>query len=163
MAHDLRASYGVEHYFDAPLNALALADTVRLLLLGEPAAQEPPPLSRAAEVHWNAAMEAFHRGDIDQAIAELERGTEREPQTFELQYHLGLLYGRREDLFAAIARLELALQMQPRHFLASKNLAAVCQRAGLPLRALDAWQRAMSVAPDDEARVNIKEHVVSLL
>jgi regulator of sirC expression with transglutaminase-like and TPR domain len=39
----------------------------------------------------------------------------------------------------------------------------VYQRAGLRHKAIDAWERAMAAAPDDETRANIKEHMVSLL
>ena len=44
-----------------------------------------------------------------------------------------------------------------------KNLAVVCQRAGLRHKAVDAWERALTLAPDEETRTNIKQHVVSLL
>ena len=96
-------------------------------------------------------------------MASSESGAELDPSAFELQFHLGLLYGRRDDLFAAIRALEQAVSLQPTHFPAIKNLAVVYQRAGFRHKAIDAWERAMTAAPDDETRTNIKEHMVSLL
>lgn len=163
LAEDLRDGFGIEHFFEPPLDTEKLARTVRMLLLGQPVPEEPLPLSEAAEARWNAAMEAFHSGDLDTAIAELEVASKLDPGAFELRYHLGLLHGRRDDLFASIRALESALRLQPRHFLVCKNLATVLQRAGFRRRANDTWERAMSVAPDDETREMIREHMIELL
>jgi CheY-like chemotaxis protein len=163
LAHDLREGYGVEHVFEMPLDIPKLTQTVRMLLLGQPVPEEPLPLSEAAEARWNGGMEAFHAGDLETAVSELEVAVELDPDAFELRYHLGLLYGRRDDLFASIRALEAALRMQPRHFFAIKNLATVLARAGFHQRALDAWERAMTVAPDEETRGMIREHLVDLI
>jgi DNA-binding response OmpR family regulator len=163
MARDVEVNYGIRHFFERPLDADKLLRTVRLLLEGKQPSDEPPPMSAEAEKKWNGAMAAFERGDLDAAIAELESGLGFEPNAFELHYHLGLLYGRREDLFLAIRALETALRVQSLHFAAIKNLAVVYQRAGLRHKAIDAWERAMAVAGDDETRANIREHMVSLL
>jgi CheY-like chemotaxis protein len=163
MARDLDVNYGIKHVFEKPIDAPRLIRTVRLLLDGQPAPDELPPMSADAEAKWNGAMEAFERGDLDAAIAELESGLAAEPNAFELHYHLGLLYGRRDDLFLAIREFETALCAQAMHFPAIKNLAVVYQRAGLRHKAIDAWERAMAAAPDPETRANIKEHMVSLL
>lgn len=85
------------------------------------------------------------------------------PDAFRLQYHLGLLYGRRGDLFLAISALEHAVDKQPRHFSALKNLAVVYQRVGFRYRAIETWQRAMWCSPDEDTRAGIKEHVAALL
>jgi DNA-binding response OmpR family regulator len=163
MARDLEVNYGIKHFFEKPIDAPRLIRTVRLLLDGQLATDELPPLSAEGEAKWNGAMKAFENGDLDAAIMQLESGLHAEPKAFELHYHLGLLYGRRDDLFLAIRELEIALCVQPMHFAAIKNLAVVYQRAGLRHKAIDAWERAMAAAPDDETRANIKEHMVSLL
>jgi CheY-like chemotaxis protein len=163
LARDLRDGFGIEHFFEPPFDVAKIGRTVRLLLEGQPILDELPPLSPEAEARWSGGMQAYERGDVDAAIAELEAGAALDPGAFELQYHLGLLYGRRDDLFAAIHALELAVSLQGKHFAAIKNLAVVYQRAGFLFKALDAWQRAATVAPDDETRANIKQHMVSLL
>ncbi|MGD8862395.1 MAG: response regulator [Myxococcales bacterium] len=160
---DLQEAYGVRHVFAKPLDAIKVTRTVRLLLDGQTVDDELPPLSTTAEQCWVQAMEAFERGELDGAIEALERGVREEGDVFELNYHLGLLYGRRDDLFAAIDSLENAVRAQPHHFSSLKNLAVVYQRAGFRHKALDVWERALSAAPDEDTRINIREHMVSLL
>jgi tetratricopeptide (TPR) repeat protein len=160
---DLLELFGIEHCFARSADPGVLARTVRLLLEGRPAPSELAPLSPTAEAVWTSAMEAFRSGSLDAAIAQLQAGIESEPDAFELHYHLGLLYGRRESAFAAIGALERAVALQPRHFSALKNLAVVYQRAGLRNTCIDVWQQAMSAAPDDDTRATIREHLLSLL
>jgi len=163
IANDLRDGYGIKHFFERPFDVVKLTRTVRLLLDGQDLPDEPPALAAAVEARWNAGMKAFQAGDLDTAIAELQAAAQVDPQAFELQYHLGLLYGRRSELFSAIAALQAATKLQPRHFAAVKNLAVVYQRAGLRSCALDAWERALSCAPDETTRASIKEHMIGLL
>ena len=163
VANDLREGYGVKHFFEQPYDIVRLTRTVRLLLDGQDVPEEPPALSAAVETRWNAGMQAFHAGDLDTAISELEAAAKVDPQAFELQYHLGLLYGRRSELFSAIATLQIATRLQPRHFAAVKNLAVVYQRAGLRSCAFDAWARALTCAPDEATGASIKEHMIGLL
>ena len=163
VAEDLRAAYGVEHLFDKPIDLPRFTRTVGLLLEGKPVAHDSITLSEEAEVHLSQGMAAFEQGDIADAIAHLSVGVKIDPLAFELQYHLGLLYGRREDLFSAIDALETAVRLCPRHFSALKNLAVVYQRAGFRHKAVETWDRAMVYAPDDETRNSVKEHMVTLL
>jgi len=163
VAEDLRAAYGIQHLFDKPIDIPRFTRTVGLLLEGKPVTQDSITLSEEAEVHLSQGMAAFEQGDIDGAIAHLSVGVKIDPLAFELQYHLGLLYGRREDLFSAIDALETAVRLCPRHFSALKNLAVVYQRAGFRHKAVETWDRAMVYAPDDETRHSVKEHMVTLL
>lgn len=163
VAEDLREAYGIQHVFEKPIDLQRLARTVSSLLEGHEVSHDVSALSAEAEAELANGMKAFESGNIDQAIAHLGSGIAIDPLAFELQYHLGLLHGRREDHFAAIDALETAVGLSPRHFSALKNLAVVYQRAGFRHKAVEAWQRAMANAPDDETRAHIKEHMVTLL
>lgn len=163
VAEDLREAYGIQHVFEKPIDLQRLSRTVSSLLEGHEVVHDGGALSSEAETELNRGMKSFESGDIDQAIAHLGRGIAIDPLAFELQYHLGLLYGRREDHFAAIDALETAVGLSPRHFSALKNLAVVYQRAGFRHKAVETWQRAMANAPDDETRAHIKDHLVTLL
>jgi DNA-binding response OmpR family regulator len=163
VAEDLREAYGVDHFFDKPIDLQRLTRTIQLLLEGKDAHHDSVALSEAAEIELGSGMAAFERGDLELAVAHLQSGVAIDPLAFELQYHLGLLHGRREDLFSAIEALEIAIGLSPRHFSALKNLAVVYQRAGFRHKALETWQRAMAHAPDDDTRATIKEHMVTLL
>ena len=48
--------------------------------------------------------------------------------------------------------LETAVEMNSRHFPAVKNLAILYQKAGFRNKALEMWQRALSLAPDEATR-----------
>ena len=161
--HDVRTTFGVQKVFGKPYELSQLVQTVRLLLEGQPLPEEPPPLGALAEAHWSAGMKAFEKGTLPEAIAELEAGLSIEPRAFELLYHLGLLYGRRDDLFSAMRVLEQAAALQSKHFPAIKNLAVVYQRAGMVQSAIDAWQRARICAPDEATASSIREHLLGLL
>jgi CheY-like chemotaxis protein len=163
VAEDLREAYGIQHVFEKPIDLQRLARTVSSLLEGQELSHDAGALSSGAEAELTSGMKAFESGNIDQAIVHLVKGITIDPLAFELQYHLGLLHGRREDHFAAIDALETAVGLSPRHFSALKNLAVVYQRAGFRHKAVETWQRAMANAPDDETRAQIKDHMVTLL
>ena len=163
LEEDLREAYGVEHVFDKPLDLDRLTRTIAHLLEGKPVPHDDAVLSAAAEAHLTHGMAAFESGDLADAVAHLQAGVDIDPLAFELQYHLGLLYGRSDSLFSAIEALETAIGIAPRHFAALKNLAVVYQRAGFRHKALEIWQRAMANSPDDDTRASIKEHMVTLL
>jgi DNA-binding response OmpR family regulator len=163
LAEDLRAAYGIEHVFDKPIDLQRFTRTVRVLLEGDAVPLDDVAVSEGAEAELTHGMAAFEQGDIDAAIHHLALGVSIDPLAFELQYHLGLLHGRREDLFSAIDALETAVRISPRHFSALKNLAVVYQRAGFRHKSVETWDRAMANAPDDETRNSIKEHMVTLL
>ena len=160
---DLRDCFGVAALFEKPAELPRLAGAVMRILRGQPIVDEPGPLGGAVEAELRAGMVAFEAGDLARAIAHLEAGVRLDPNAFQMQYHLGLLYGRREDLFPAIQALEAATRLQKRHFSALKNLAVVYQRARFLRKALDTWERAMWTAPDEETRRTIKNHMVTLL
>ena len=108
-------------------------------------------------------MDAYRAGDLDLAVAKLREGLGVDPGSFQLHYHLGLVLGRGEDIFDAIQELETAVDLQPRHFAALKNLAILYQRAGFKYKAIEMWERALGNSPDDETRQGIKEHLMALL
>lgn len=163
LREDLREQLGVSHCHARPVEPKKLARTVRMLLDDPNAPPELLPLSPESEALWNAAMQSFQGGDIDRAIAMLETGLAADSEAFELRYHLGLLYGRRDNAFAAIRALESAIALQPQHFSALKNLAVVYQRAGFRNASVDVWQQAMAAAPDEETRATIRTHMLTLL
>ena len=163
IVEDLREHYGVKHLLELSIEPAKLARMIRLELEGKPVPPPPPALSPEAEARWTAGIAAFEKGDLTRAITEMEAGVAIDPDAFEMHYHLGLLHGRRDDLFAAIRALDRAIELQPKSFAALKNLAVVCQRAGLRRRARDSWERALSAAPDEATAGTIKQHITGSL
>ena len=65
--------------------------------------------------------------------------------------------------FAGIQELETAVHVNSRHFSALKNLAVLYQKAGFRNKAIETWERALAVAPDEGTKKQIKEHILGLL
>lgn len=165
-AEDLKRSYGVDEFLEKPFRIGEILAAVRRALDGksaQAAALEPEePLGQAAD-HLKAGIEAYAAGNAERAISELKKGIAVDPLAFRLHYHLGLLYGKLENVFEAIEALETAADLRPRDFSTVKNLAVLYQRAGFRLKATEMWERALASAPDEATRVNIKNHLMGLL
>jgi DNA-binding response OmpR family regulator len=165
-ADDLKRSYGVDAFLEKPFRIADMLAAVERALLGgkseAPELRSEEPLEPAAAECLRAGIDAYARGDADTAIRELRKGISSHPLAFRLHYHLGLLYGKLDNVFDAIQVLESAAELRPRDFSTLKNLAVLYQRAGFRLKATEMWERALGSAPDDETRANIKNHLVSL-
>jgi CheY-like chemotaxis protein len=163
-AADVEQSFGVSAYLEKPFKIGDVLSAVQGALEGRAGggrvAEEP---SDEANQALEEGMDAYRQGDIDGAVAKLQGGLGVDPLSFQLHYHLGLLYGRRGDLFDGIHELETAVDLQPRNFHALKNLAVLYQRAGFKHKAIEMWERSLGCAPDDDTRRGIKDHLMGLL
>jgi DNA-binding response OmpR family regulator len=164
VAEDLKSSFGVDAFLEKPFKMADVLTHVDAVLDGR--SGDVPlddMLSKETSVFLEQGMDAYRAGDLDLAVAKLREGLGVDPGSFQLHYHLGLVLGRGEDIFDAIQELETAVDLQPRHFAALKNLAILYQRAGFKYKAIEMWERALGNSPDDETRQGIKEHLMALL
>ena len=159
-AEDLRLSYGVADLLEKPFLSEAAVLVVTRALDG---GNEDGDGAGAGAWHLEAALAAYARGELDDAVEQLKRGIAVEPLGFPLHYHLGLLYGKQGNVFDAIQALERAVELKPRDFPTLKNLGVLYQQAGFRLKAAESWERALGCAPDEDTRTSIRNHVVSLL
>jgi DNA-binding response OmpR family regulator len=162
-AEDLKASYGVDAYLEKPFKVADVVRAVENALERNAQPQDAEKISAEAEKMLNAGIAAYKQGDIATAIDQLREGTRIDPLAYRLHYHLGLLYGKQGRVYDAIQELQTALEINGRHFPALKNLAVLYQKAGFRNKAIEIWERALAVAPDDPTRQSIKEHLVGLL
>ncbi|MFW5875779.1 MAG: response regulator [Myxococcota bacterium] len=163
-AEDLKSSFGVTAFLEKPFKIGDVLSAVESALEGRRPSDAPEEeLSEEASACLDGGMEAYRRGELDEAVAKLTEGLAIDPLSFQLHYHLGLLYGRRDELFDGIHELETAVDLQPRNFHALKNLAVLYQRAGFKHKATEMWERALGSAPDEDTRQGIKNHLVGLL
>jgi tetratricopeptide (TPR) repeat protein len=162
-AEDLKQSYGVDAYLEKPFKMADLLAAVEAALERKPAPNRAEAISAEAEKMLSQGIEAYQKGDIDRAIEYLREGTHLDPLAYRLHFHLGLLYGKQGKVYDAIQELQTALDINGRHFPALKNLAVLYQKVGFRNKAIEAWERALRVAPDDPTRQSIKEHLVGLL
>ncbi len=153
-AEDLRTNFGVEHYLEKPF------ETGRFLrALDSVLGHEPAPMNEQAAEQLRAGIEAFKDGQLDAAQRHLEQGLELDPFAFELHFHLGLLHGKRGHAFEAITAIKHAVDLNPGHFSAVRNLAVLYLRAGFRRKAQEMWQRALGLAPDEETRNTIRQRL----
>ena len=162
-AEDLRQSYGVDAYLEKPFKMSALVAAVETALSHRPAASSVENISADAEKKLSLGIDAYQKGDLATAIDHLREGTRIDPLAYRLHFHLGLLYGKQGRVYDAIQELQTALDINRQHFPALKNLAVLYQKAGFRNKAIETWERALRVAPDDPTRQSIKEHLVGLL
>lgn len=163
-AEDQRESCGVEQYLEHPLEPDAVKQAVQHVL-HEKSPDGAPSLdiSREAERALDEGMQAYRTGDIQRAIGHLERGAAMDPLAYRLHFHLGLLFAQQGQTYDAIRALERAVEINSRHFGGVKNLAIMYGQAGFRNRAVEMWQRGLALAPDDETRSAIHEHLAGLL
>jgi len=162
-AEDLRQSYGVDAYLEKPFKMSDLVSAVETALSHRPPASSVERISAEAERKLAQGIEAYQKGDIDNAVEHLREGTRIDPLAYRLHFHLGLLYGKQGHVYDAIQELQTALDINRHHFPALKNLAVLYQKTGFRNKAIETWERALHAAPDDPTRQSIKEHLVGLL
>lgn len=166
IGEDLKEATGIYSFIEKPFRVGDVVKQVQRCLAGHAphSKSESEQMSEAAKECLERGLEAWKSGDLDKAIDIMRRGMSIDPDAYRLHYHLGLLYGRKEDkAFEAIESLERAVQLAPRSFSALKNLAVLYQRVSFRHKAVEMWERALVNAPDEETRQGIKAHVISLL
>jgi DNA-binding response OmpR family regulator len=161
-AEDLKQSLCVDHFIEKPFRINEVMAAVDGSLKQQPPA-DTPDVSGEAEACLNAGVEAYKAGRLDEAVGHLKRGIGIDPLAYRLHFHLGLLYGKQGRVFDAVSELETAVEINSRHFPAVKNLAILYQKAGFRNKAVEMWERALSVAPDEQTRQSIREHLLNLL
>ncbi|HEY5377046.1 MAG TPA: response regulator [Polyangiaceae bacterium] len=162
-AEDLKQSCGVDHFIEKPFR---IADVVQIVeeCLSPGTGKAPrPDVSGEAEEALNAGVAAYKAGRLDEAISHLSRGIGIDPLAYRLHFHLGLLYGKKGQVYDAISELETAVKINAQQFAAVKNLAILYQKAGFRNKAVETWERALTLASDDPTRASIKEHLLNLL
>ncbi len=165
LTDELRDSCGVQHYLEKPVSTEDVLGAVSAAL-AEEARVAPAALEvgvNGAERALEEAMLAYRAGDVGQAISHLERGVAIDPLAYRMHLHLGLLFAQQGQTYDAIRALERAVEINSRHFAGVKNLAIMYCQAGFRNKAVETWSRALQLAPDEETRKAIEEHVAALL
>jgi len=164
-AEDLKQSCGVEAFIEKPFRIAEVISAVESALRGtanQPKA-DTEAMHKEAERALVDGVAAYKAGDLEEAVRLLKSGVSIDPLAYRLHFHLGLLYGRRGQVFDAIAALEKAVEINSKHFPAVKNLAILYQKAGFRNKAAEMWHKAAVIAPDEATRETVKNQLMSLL
>lgn len=163
-AEDLKQSFGVDRFIEKPFRIQEVVQAVTDALSEKPhSVEDERDLPAEAERALQSGIAAYRAASIDEAIEHLKRGVAIDPLAFRLHFHLGLLLGKKGEVFEAIASLDTAVEINGRHFPALKNLAILYQKAGLRNRAVEMWERALHVAADEPTRQTVRQHLLRLL
>ena len=104
------------------------------------------------------------RASFAAARAAAEIALRRDPGLAEAYATLGWVqYGHEWDWAGANRSFRRAVELNPRHFPALKNLAVLYEKAGFKNKAVEMWERSVNIAPDSETRESIKAHLIRLL
>ncbi|MBX3226901.1 MAG: response regulator [Labilithrix sp.] len=166
IAEDLKANYGIEDYIEKPFRIAELMQKVDTLLTRDPTIappRDPEMINQEASRYLEEGIAAYKGGEIDLSISLLKKGISIDPLAYRLRYHLALIYGKRGQFYDGITELERAVDLNPRHFPALKNLAVLYEKAGFKNKAVEMWERSMHVASDLETKESIKAHLLKLL
>jgi len=165
-AEDLKQNYGVDAYIEKPFRITEVVRAIETAIAsnkGEGQKSNREEISAEADKCLHAGIAAYQAGDIDGAIEHLKKGSSIDPLAYRVHYHLGLVHGKKGQLFEAIQALETAVEINGKHFPALKNLAVLYQKGGFKLKAVEMWERALAHAPDEATRQGIKDHLLTLL
>jgi DNA-binding response OmpR family regulator len=163
IGEDLKSTYGIEAYLEKPFRIADLITKVEELLTkgGGERPRDLEAINRQAHELLDQGIAAYKKGEIDEAIAILKRGTEIDPLAYRLRYHLGLIYGKKGQTYDGIAELERAVDLNPRYFGGLKNLAVLYEKAGFRGKARDIWERCAQLSEDAKTREQIEAHLRS--
>ena len=106
---------------------------------------------------------AMRKGDDDGVIRNYSRAIEISPEDLDYYYARGHAHWHKRELGLAVADFSKAIELNPKHFAALKNLAVLYEKAGFKHRAVEMWERCVHAAPDADTRLQIKEHLIRLL
>ncbi|MFO0740899.1 MAG: response regulator [Labilithrix sp.] len=166
IAEDLKTNYGIEDYIEKPFRIADLMEKVNTLLTRDPTIappRDPEAINQEAVRYLEEGIAAYKGGEVDLAISLLKKGISIDPLAYRLRYHLALIYGKRGQFYDGITELERAVDLNPRHFPALKNLAVLYEKAGFKNKAVEMWERSMHAAADTETKESIKAHLLRLL
>ncbi len=166
IAEDLKTNYGIEDYIEKPFRIADLLSKVERLLEAQPGTaspHDPELINQNAARYLEEGIAAYKNGEVDLAIGLLKKGIAIDPLAYRLRYHLALIYGKRGQFYDGITELERAIDLNPRHFSALKNLAVLYEKAGFKNKAMEMWERCVHTSPDPETRESIKAHMMRLL
>lgn len=166
IAEDLKTTYGVEDYIEKPFRVKDLVAKVKHLLERtdrEAPAHDPERMEQDAAKYLEEGIAAYRADEVEHAMDLLRKGIAVDPLAYRLRYHLALIYGKLGHIYDGITELERAVDLNPKHFPALKNLAVLYEKAGFRNKAVEMWERCVPIAPDPETRASIKDHLFKLL
>lgn len=162
-AQDIKETYGADDFFEKPFRLVPLMRRVRELLKGH----EVLP---AQGVSPEQIQEMYQRGialhkakNFEDAEVTLREACGLDPFNVNLHYALASVLLARDQVLEAIQELETTVELKPDLYAPLRNLAVLYQKNGFKNKAVEMWERALRVCPEDKEREKIKAQLMKLL
>lgn len=144
---DVLQSIGADGYLEKPLEVRRLHRLLR----------DVSPVERSDHENvLSEALERYHSGDLEGAIARLRGALVGDPMSPKLHFMLANMLQRAARYGEAVDEYEAVVDLQPSYFPALTRLAYLYFRQGLHARAVETWRRALPVCDDPALRRNIE-------
>lgn len=111
---------------------------------------ETDPLNRDVLVKLATVLQTYYPENTTETIECYEKLLEFDIDTASIYYELGHLYLRREDKINSISAFKLALERDPENPYYNNSLAYAYSRAQLYDDAIEHYQKAIALNPDNE-------------
>ncbi|MCX7945136.1 MAG: response regulator [Deltaproteobacteria bacterium] len=162
---DIKKTHGADDYIEKPFRIDMLTNKIKALLrkVAPHSGTTTGELSIDVKNLYNSAVRLYKEGDIDGAIYQFKKGIEKDNFYYRLHYGLALCYQSKKEDYMAISELEKTVELKPDFLPALKALALLYQQKGFRNKAVEAWERALNVASDEETRTKIKEYLIKIL
>ena len=110
--------------------------------------------SPAMDLLLQRAEEALDQGDTATAIGHLTALTDHAPDFAAGFYNRGLAYAAAGQFGPALQDLARALQLEPRHFAALTQLAAMLEETGATDQALKVYRQSLAIHPHQQEAID---------
>jgi tetratricopeptide (TPR) repeat protein len=106
--------------------------------------------SAAMDLLLARGRDALEAGEVGAAIGHLGALVDHAPE-FAEGYHSRAMAYFAADLYGpALADIQTALRLNPRHFAAMRGLAAILEVTGKPVQALEVYRKVLEIHPGSE-------------
>ncbi|MCH8852330.1 MAG: tetratricopeptide repeat protein [Planctomycetes bacterium] len=126
----------------------ALMDQLTQLAPKQPVPDTGDPLKIKAVELFNAGVDAYHEGEIGQAIGRWLSAVELDPEYAAAHNNLGIALKDKGDLDAAIEHFNAALRIDPDYADAHYNLGIALQAKGDLDAAIEHYNAALRIDPE---------------
>ena len=160
-AHDAREAYGAEDYIEKPFRLDDLVRRVESVL--EATATRGPARPSGGDLMLRRGKELLLAGRLEAAVAALGESISADPFSAEAHHQLARALRAQGEHFRAMTSFERAVELRSDFFPALRSLAALYAEKGFRRKAVETLERAMTAAPDPEARDAVRANLLELL
>jgi DNA-binding response OmpR family regulator len=162
-AEDVKEVYGADDYFEKPFRLLPLVRRVRELLGTGPSQEELKQNAASCNQLLEQSVAAYQKRNFVEAEDLLRKVLALDPFQANAHYALANTLLAQEKIFDAIREYEQAIEIKPDLFAALRNLAVLYQNRGFRNKAVEMWERALRVCPDEKQKNEIRDQLMKLL